>query len=318
MSSCEAVHRVAVAAEDEQRAYPTSTSVPDTSACSSVATGPDEVEIQIISDLHLEFGHQYADYIIVPTAPYLVLAGDVGSLAEYEHLLSFLRRHIMSYKRIFYVLGNHEFHGTSSDAGIVSARILESEACLNGRVTILHRDRVDLEDADITLLGCTLWSHIPPSARHAVENKVKDYRHIDGWSVDVHNAQHVQDVEWLKSQLHKIHIEDPSRKVMVVTHHAPSNQGTSHPAHTQNSWTSAFSTALLEGEGATWSGISNVRYWIFGHTHWTTEFDIVGLTVLSNQRGYRMSGSIDSSSNGDGHVIASQKHTFDQSKTLRL
>jgi hypothetical protein len=45
--------------------------------------------------------------------------------------------------------------------------------------------------------------------------------------------------------------------------------------------TSAFATDLFNGED--WP---NAKLWVFGHTHFTTEFRKDGIKVLSNQRGY--------------------------------
>ncbi|KAJ5360688.1 hypothetical protein N7517_009879 [Penicillium concentricum] len=35
--------------------------------------------------------------------------------------------------------------------------------------------------------------------------------------------------------------------------------------------------------GVSWDG---VKIWVFGHTHYTTEFKERGISVVSNQRGY--------------------------------
>lgn len=283
--------------------------------------GSEGVKFQIISDLHLEHDHQYANFNITPTAPFLILAGDTGALADYREYSNFLRRHCSLFAHMYLVLGNHEFHGTSYEEALTQAQRLENETDLSNKVTILHRRRVDI-DANVTLLGCTLWSHIPNEAREAVENKVKDYRYIDEWSVDKHNFEHQNDLDWLKRQLQQLHQTEPMRKVVIITHHAPSNHDTSNPKHTSNPWTSAFSTPLLEGEAGTWTGLSNVKYWIFGHTHWTTSYRVAGLTLLSNQRGYARGDSSLSTDTQNRNVepkaVLSKEHTFDETRTIVL
>jgi predicted phosphodiesterase len=80
---------------------------------------------QIVSDLHLEAGSQYTTFQIPPSAPYLVLAGDIGRLIDYELYLTFLARHIATFSKIFHALGNHEFYGLSYTAALELARKLE-------------------------------------------------------------------------------------------------------------------------------------------------------------------------------------------------
>lgn len=249
---------------------------------------------QILSYLHLELNHKYATYTIPPTSPYLILAGDVGTLAGYDAYASFLRRHTPHFKQVFLVLGNHEFHHLSHTEAMTRARRLETEDGLRGKLTLLHRGRFDLDDDDdgqsVVILGCTLWTSIPDSARVVVEAKVKDYKFIEDWSVDRHNAEYTADVKWLRQEIQSVYEEGlvtgRRRKVLVITHHAPSNIGTSNPIHVDNPWTSAFSSGLLEREARDWIGLEGVGCWVFGHTHWTTEFEVGGTKVVSNQRGY--------------------------------
>jgi len=45
---------------------------------------PPQTPFQINSDLHLEVGQQYATFDIKPSAEYLILAGDIGKLIDYD------------------------------------------------------------------------------------------------------------------------------------------------------------------------------------------------------------------------------------------
>lgn len=244
-----------------------------------MATSTKNTTIQFMSDLHLEAGRRYLIFDFPTTAPYLLLAGDVGSLADYDEYLAFVQRQTDRFEGVLLVLGNHEFHGLSYDDALARARQLEGEACLRGRLHVLHRRRFDLPGSDISILGCTLWSAVPEDARAAVEGRVKDFKHIAGWSIDTHNQAHEEDVKWLEDEVRKAAAE--GRQVVVATHHAPCLEGTSEPRYAGSSWGSAFATDLLEGEA--WEG--RVGAWVFGHTHFSTEIVAGGVRVLSNQRG---------------------------------
>jgi predicted phosphodiesterase len=253
------------------------------------------IAFQINSDLHLEVGQQYSSFEIKPAADYLILAGDIGRLIDYDALLGFLRSQTAQFKLVFFVLGNHEFCGTTFEAGLQAAKRLEEEPSLSGRLILLHQGRYDLPDSMITILGCTLWSRIPAESRDIVEAKVKAIQKIEGWTVDKHNERFESDSEWLRSQLQAIQAENSAvkykkakRSIVVVSHHAPSLQGTSSPNHIGSPWTCAFaSDVLTEGD---WAGVNT---WLFGHTHYTTQFNKYGVRVVSNQRGYVLPGAKD-------------------------
>lgn len=100
-----------------------------------------------------------------------------------------------------------------------------------------------------------------------------------------HNAEHL-DAAWLQQQIRDIAIEDPKRQVIIVTHHVPSFSNTSDPKYKPNPWGSAFCTNSLDTKANTWNEFNNVRRWVFGHTHWNTEFRKHGVLVSGNQLGY--------------------------------
>jgi predicted phosphodiesterase len=247
-----------------------------------------------MSDLHLEVGQQYASFEIPPTAPYLILAGDIGRLIDYDSYLAFLAAQTARFELVFLILGNHEFYDLSITAGLEKARKLEQEALLSRKLILLHQRRFDVPNSVTTILGCTLWSNVPHDAREAVRTRVKDFKKIVNWTVGGHNEAHESDLTWLINQTAEIQQENNSRakgeierNILVVTHHAPSNQETSSPQNVKNAWSSAFATDLLEA--GNWRGI---KVWVFGHTHFTTEFEKRGVKVLSNQRGYVLPGSL--------------------------
>src|SRR5687768_9237430 len=85
------------------------------------------VPIQILSDAHLEVGQQYTSYSFPVSAPLLLLAGDIGRLIDYEGYLSFLQAQVARYRKVFLVLGNHEFYNLDYESGVKEARRLAAE-----------------------------------------------------------------------------------------------------------------------------------------------------------------------------------------------
>ncbi|OJD20184.1 hypothetical protein ACJ73_08483 [Blastomyces percursus] len=229
------------------------------------------VRFQIMSDLHLEVGQQYTTFDITPHATCLILAGDVGQL---------------KFVQVYLVLGNHEFFGTSREEGLRLADRLQQEPGLKNKLVLMNRKRVDIEE--VTLLGCTLHSHIPPEAEEVVRSKVNDFRRIADWTVSDHTAEHARDVRWLIDEISSIRrAEQPAglkRKIVVITHHAPTMKGTSRPFDERNPWSSAFATDLIGIEERSW--LDDVQLCVFGHTHYSTELVCGQVRLVSNQRGY--------------------------------
>jgi Calcineurin-like phosphoesterase len=291
---------------------------------------------QIMSDLHLEIGQQYRSFTIPPCAPYLVLAGDIGRLRDYEGLLSFIASHCQLFRHIFLVLGNHEFFGSSRAEGVAAVKKLEHEPLLQDKFTVLYRTRVDISDT-ITVMGCTLQSFIPPESCAVVESKVSDFKEIKDWSVDDHNAEHLQDLECLEHELRAIQKDDaagprPPRRILVVTHHAPSVRGCSAPQHETNAWSSAFATELLDNGYHDLSTLLTSSTWVFGHTQYSAYLEKGGFRLISNQRGYifphadtrLISGETKTASawrqskGWFGSNKGNQFHCFDVRKTIKI
>lgn len=284
----------------------------------SLSRKPAPCRFQILSDLHLEVGQQYSSFEFPATAPYLILAGDIGRLIDYKSYLEFLTRQTERYEKAFLVLGNHEFYGLTFTAAVSEAERLVDEPSLKGKLVLLNRTRYDIpEFPEITILGCTLWSNVPEEAREAVSSKVKDFQKIEEWTVDNHNNAFDLDSAWLKKQVaaigkgNKYLPQGQSKKsILVVTHHAPSEQETASPNHVGSAWSSAFATDLLAD--GTWDG---VHTWVFGHTHYTTEFEKSGVKVVSNQRGYVLPGVM---GNETGNKSDVKKRKFDAHKVIRI
>lgn len=245
------------------------------------------VSFQILSDLHLEVNQHYSCYEIPACAEHLILAGDIGRLTDYEDYRNFLQRLIDRFKLVFLVLGNHELYNETFEMGIKKAMELEQDPALNGRLIVLHQKRYDVPGSNVSILGCTLWSKVPQELADIVQSKVKDFQRIADWSVEDHNARHDSDYAWLMKEINSIQLENEAtgkrsrqRSILVVTHHAPSLQGTSSPKHAQSPWSVAFGTDILSKIPG------GVKVWVFGHTHYTTDFMEKGVRVVSNQRGY--------------------------------
>lgn len=266
------------------------------------AAGDTRLSLQYVSDLHLEVVQSSYATFHIPTAPVrsangdtqsrtLILAGDIGRIIDSGKLLEFLQRCSTEFDRVLYVLGNHEFYQSTHEATITAAQQLVESPLLEGRVSLLHRGRVDL-DARVTVLGCTLWSKIPSQQEDEetqlwTEMKLADFRRIEGWTTTRHTEEHFIDLAWLKDSIEEIAANEPNRRIVVVAHHAPTADRTSNPKFEANRWNCGFRTGILESNDfRVWRGREQIEAWVFGHTHFCTDFMKESIRVVANQRGY--------------------------------
>ncbi|KAK2610067.1 hypothetical protein N8I77_003524 [Diaporthe amygdali] len=264
---------------------------------------PGSAVLQIMSDLHLEtpkFLPMYNDFRIEVRAQHLALLGDIG-IANDDNLIDFLNRQLRQFEIVFYVLGNHEPYSSTYDDAVArmvafeestaSGRVFESQEdgshVRHGRFVFLNRRRFNLSP-EVTILGCTLFSHISDEQRSTVSLFVSDFSNIVDWSVDKHNAAHQADLAWLNAQVEAIARDEPHRSVVVLTHYSPTAAPEANDSeHIEDSRgvQSAFVTDLKE-EPCWVSPL--VKVWAFGHTHYNCDFvdEKTAKLVVANQRGY--------------------------------
>lgn len=272
------------------------------------------VAIQILSDLHLESPKGYDMFEIVPKAPYLALLGDIGNIVPHtEECLAFLTHQLRQFRVVLFVPGNHEAHGSTWTETLDILKQFEHDVEANeelelGQFVLLDRGIVTLpattddeESKPIVILGCSLFSHIPPDREMKVEMGLQDFYQTTSWSARAHTEAHARDLAWLNEQVQLHH----GAKVVIFTHWSPSTDPRSmDPRFVDSPITPGFSTDLSD---QTCFASGNVTLWAFGHTHYNCDFtmdrkDAGPLRLMTNQRGYYFS----------------QAHGFDEERIVEL
>lgn len=252
--------------------------------------GAPDIQIQLASDLHLERPNAYEIFEITPAAPHLALIGDIGQ-ANDEGLYNFLQTQLKNFETVFFVLGNHEPYGTSWDSARSALSNFQEAVDEKrqskgwGKFVVLDRVRFELSPT-VTVLGCTLFSHVDPADSDNVFSGLTDFYDIEPWSVQAHTAAHAIDLAWLNEQVSTLAVQHPERQVIILTHHSPTiDPRTLHPKHGISIISSGFMTDL--STEICWTS-QNVKVWAFGHTHFNCDFidEKTGKRLISNQRGY--------------------------------
>ncbi|QIX02419.1 hypothetical protein AMS68_007936 [Peltaster fructicola] len=142
--------------------------------------------------------------------------------------------------------------------------------------------RFDLTE-EITVLGCTLFSHVATEQAMAVQSRLVDFRDILSWDVGDHVDAHLEDLQWLNLLVSEL--AQQGRKIIIFTHHSPTtDQRARNPRFAISDVSTGFATDLSKEE--CWTNPA-VSIWAFGHTHYSCDFTTDhGKRVVANQKGY--------------------------------
>ncbi|KAF2669582.1 hypothetical protein BT63DRAFT_433030 [Microthyrium microscopicum] len=276
-------------------------------------------QLQIISDLHLETPlaiPSYSKFRLQLHSNILCLLGDIG-LVKDAGLFTFLENLLSSTSnlRIFYVLGNHEAYQMTLQKACQTLEQFEQRmrTRYGHRFHFLNGTRYDLTP-EITILGCTLWTHIPKQAASEAQNRLTDFndRGIKDRDVNEHNSDHEKDLSWLNSQVQQIEEAEPHRRIIILTHHSPTTDPRANdPRHNdrpENSIQSGFVTDLSKEH--CWISPA-VKAWAFGHTHYSCLFrdEQTDKLVVANQKGNLKSTCLPASRGGKVLLKSSEKRT---------
>ena len=246
-------------------------------------TGSDAMRMQIVSDLHLEFGNPVPD--LAAGVDIVVLAGD---LAEIRHpwLLAEAVQAWEGAEHILYVPGNHEYYGSDIDEG---RRILAGQCRIHG-VTLLDPGAVTI--AGVRFIGATLWTDFrldgianEPGAHAEAQRRISDFngaiRQREGTrrfttfeSVRRHEAERA----FIERELTAA--TETGTTAVVITHHAPTPRSVG-PRFEGDPCNAAFASDL-EGVIAQYQP----PLWIHGHMHNRVDVALGETRVLCNPAGY--------------------------------
>jgi Calcineurin-like phosphoesterase len=263
--------------------------------------------IQYANDLHLELYDTPPSYetLLIPSAPYLALAGDIGHPKQLASLLAWAAPR---WRRIFYVPGNHEYYWLGADDPAGKKTMSERQEALRevvgmfGNVHILETGvgmSHYLAAENVAIVGCTMWTLTGPGAyRHC-----NDYRRIPNITPASLNAVHLAEVAALRSEIAAWTARGAD--ICVITHHMPSFR-LIHPTYAGLDGNDCFAARMddLFVGGA-------VRVWIYGHTHVSGETMLGQTRCCVNSRGYADEKRVGAPYRRDA-VVSIQKEVEDE------
>lgn len=271
------------------------------------------VEVAYVSDCHFEINDRLALSKIkkIPAADVLVLAGDLFYASHFKpertdkmaarskYFAEALCSDVFpKFKHVLMVLGNHDYWDSiySECHDLISGYM--SNFAPN--FTLLNGNSVDIDGVEFW--GHTMWTDYAnghPNVMMACQYGMNDYRKMYLKNIDQIEYIDRMKPNWKDSVkvlpefllgIHQgareklaktIHDSKPKRKMVVITHHAPSVECVAGQYRTSGDINFAYYAKLdhlVESP--------KVSHWIHGHTHHNTNIKTAGGTIVSNQIGY--------------------------------
>lgn len=200
-----------------------------------------------------------------------LIAGDFDSpfKPNFKQLLSIVKSH---FNYVFYVPGNHEYYHTKEKKSIEETDDYIKKLCIDTNVIFLQCDEynIKIEDIEINILGCTLWSNISKVGYELIS----DSRFIFS-DINQYLNLHQKHLSWLEDKINN----NSDKKYIIVTHHLPSFKlihSKFNPDDKDNINT-AFASDLDHL-------VSKSLLWVCGHSHERMKIDNMRLNPIGYPR----------------------------------
>lgn len=240
------------------------------------------MKLYFVSDVHLEL--RKPKFVMKPmidpqidtdSKNILALCGDIGNPFS-EVYEQFVGLHAKLFHHIFIVSGNHEYYSHKKHMSIseTDSRIRDIQNKFTN-VTFLQKNSFEIDN--FVFLGCTLWSNVDQCAETCMSDYLKIYTY------DMFNDKrlinymdilqlHGDMLEWLEETIAQT---SKDKKVIVLTHHAPSFEMTDNDNY--KNYYATDCEYLCDNQ---------VIVWLSGHTHKSKDIKIKNTICASNCLGY--------------------------------
>lgn len=256
------------------------------------------MKIQLISDIHLEFGHKVQ--IDNAGADVLVLAGDIccarhlkkieddfmPTPIERKNTINFFNECASKFRNVIYIMGNHEHykHTFNDTAKNIRERLLEN---VPSNFYFLDNETVHING--VKFIASTLWTDMNnrcPLTMNKLQVGMNDFHLIkyrnnkdDYYKFQPQHAyeEHVKSRNFIANEIDNTP-DDTS--IVVVSHHLPSFKSVpaiyANDTHMNGGYASNLEKLMID----------NVKLWLHGHTHIPCDYTLNNTRVVCNPHGY--------------------------------
>jgi predicted phosphohydrolase len=243
------------------------------------------VTFQILSDLHSELLMETLP-LLLPKAEYLFLAGDITNINyKLKSCKIFFKYCNDNWTKTIYIPGNHEYYSASNTIHEMKIKYKNffEENNLNN-IVFLDNDIYEIQK-DIFIIGSTFWTKSPFSIDISQKNLLNDYNYIF-WEkkqkILPHNINNLSktDHDFIIKQINNL----KNKQIIVITHFPPY---TTHPKFLNESFAMKQYFSWPNDILINFNKFNNIKYWISGHTHYSYDFTINNIRLISKQYGYK-------------------------------
>lgn len=244
----------------------------------------------LLSDLHLEFSKITYHPGEVPECDVVLLAGDIGPGGSgwqwADKTFSEKRNNL---RQVLYIAGNHEYYVKKWSIESLNSKLLSKE---HKNIQFLHNTVREFPEEKIVILGCTFWTDFGLNNNEPLDmlkapEVMNDYTWIKYTDNRKLEAAHIkyennESYKWLNNTI--AHYKNLDWKVLVMTHHAPSQlscsldfRGNPNNVYYANKLDADYNFILPD-------------VWVHGHMHNSVDHMLGDCRVLANPRGYARNG----------------------------
>lgn len=257
------------------------------------------MKVVIMSDLHTGSGSSYPWnttnlYDPESRSKVLCILGDVGPInspsSTFERMFAWASK---TYAHVMFVYGNHEFYTEEGAPRSVQQLKKQLRAVAKQFPNVHILDNSSFVVDDVAFIGSTFWTDMNksnPLSMMAALRQLNDFFIIfeDELSPIKHRLLPEKTVEWhnvAKKYIHNAakHHRVRGRKVVILTHHAPSLLSI-HPKYKSGS--SASINPCFSSECDDLVIETQAAIWAHGHTHTCFDYMIDNTRVVCNPHGY--------------------------------
>lgn len=250
------------------------------------------MKIRIISDLHLDVNADYP-LKLADNKTKTVVCGDVAG--NFETASAWLDNNV---KNGVMVAGNHIVYNHSPHS--IQYLTTQYEKCfpLTAPFSFLHNSFKIIDD--VVFVGGTLWTDYNLFGQEqqgismwAAKRALNDFRYGQYNAKGFYEKETEEDIQPLQPEhcvkmfaatlkkIDEVCQQFADKKIVVVTHHAPSIE--SMPPHYQNS---TLAPSYISNLDDFILSRQNIKLWCHGHIHAPADYQIGQCRVVCNPRGY--------------------------------
>lgn len=211
------------------------------------------IQFQIFSDIHIEYFPNNSFPMLIPYCDYLILAGDIGFIED-ESYKDFFDYISCRWKKVYYVLGNHELYSNNICVYELENKYIDFFKQYDN-VKLLHKtmDYIDIDGEKIYLIGAIGWSQACEESKKIVNcfNHLHYFDYKDEClkqvPIEIYNKWNKDNLfyifAYLRNIVSNIQIKNINRKknrnennkhkqkVIIITHYPITQKNTFHPKY---------------------------------------------------------------------------------------